>query len=106
MNDSATEPGWTDRLRQALRASKFSQHELAKKSGVGQAQISRFLSGDASISLTAFEKLCGVVRLRLVQEPEQESAEAPPGAEAAPPPNTVEEQPQQKPRGKRKRGGG
>jgi transcriptional regulator with XRE-family HTH domain len=63
--------GVVETLRQALRASGRSLTRIAAESGVDQPRISRFLRGERDIGAQSFEKLCKVMRLKLVREEEE-----------------------------------
>ena len=58
-------------LIEAIRASRLTQLELAKLSGVDQGTLSRFLSEEMesrrTLSLPTADKLCRVLGLELVQ---------------------------------------
>ncbi len=54
-------------LRQAVRdfSAKASQNELARRSGVHQAVISRFASGQREVTTRALDPLCEALGLEL-----------------------------------------
>jgi len=54
-------------LKQTIRDSGLSLNELAKRSGVDDSQLSRFLRGERDISLSATEKLVQFFGLKLVK---------------------------------------
>lgn len=54
-----------DQLRQAIRESGLSHHELSKRTGVAQPIISRFVSGERSLQGETFSVLCSFFRLEL-----------------------------------------
>src|SRR5262245_39063489 len=58
-------PGLAEQLRQAVRACGLSLNQLARETGLHQAQLSRFLRGERSMRLEAAEKLCEYLGLRL-----------------------------------------
>lgn len=51
-------------LRRALKEKRFSQIELAHKSGISQSVISKFLLEDTDIRLSTFISLCFVCIIR------------------------------------------
>jgi len=55
----------SEQLRRAVRGCGLSLNQLAKESGVHQAQLSRFLRGERSLRLEAADKLCAYLGLRL-----------------------------------------
>jgi DNA-binding phage protein len=79
-NDTATErcemgrskqkglkpPDLADQLRQAIEGCGKSLNQLAKETGVHQAQLSRFLRRERSLNLNAVVKLCAYLGLRLI----------------------------------------
>jgi hypothetical protein len=80
MAKSKKETGLIGQLKEAIQASGKSLYRLGKESTVGPDRLSRFMRGERSLTLDAAEKLCDVLRLKLVPVP-SEQAEAP---EAAP----------------------
>lgn len=54
-------------LRQSIRdfSAKVSQNELARRSGVHQAVISRFASGQREVTTRALDPLCEALGLEL-----------------------------------------
>jgi len=54
-----------DQLRQAIARCGLSLNQLAKETGVHQAQLSRFMRVERSLILTAAAKLCTFLELRL-----------------------------------------
>jgi transcriptional regulator with XRE-family HTH domain len=58
-------PDLADQLRQAVAGCGMSLNQLAKATGVHQAQLSRFLRKERSLQLTAAAKLCAYLGLRL-----------------------------------------
>jgi transcriptional regulator with XRE-family HTH domain len=45
-------------LQDAIRASGLSLHELGRRTGVSEGQLSRFLRGDRTMTLPAAAKVC------------------------------------------------
>jgi transcriptional regulator with XRE-family HTH domain len=62
-------------LQQAIRASGLSLHELGRRTGVSQGQLSRFLRGDRTLTLPAAARLCLYFRLGLRREEENPSSQ-------------------------------
>ena len=52
-------------LKDAIKRSGLSQYQLARLSGVNQAQISYFLSGQRNLTLSSASKLAKVLGLEL-----------------------------------------
>ena len=53
-------------LKKAIRESEMTEYQIAKRAGISQIMISRFLSGERSIRLATADKLAGVLGLKLV----------------------------------------
>ena len=58
-------PDVADQLRRAIASCGMSLNRLAKASGVHQAQLSRFVRAERSLTLTAAAKLCAYLGLYL-----------------------------------------
>jgi transcriptional regulator with XRE-family HTH domain len=58
-------PDVADQLRRAVANCGMSLNQLAKATGVHQAQLSRFLRKERSLQLTAAAKLCAYLGLCL-----------------------------------------
>lgn len=56
-----------EQLRAALVASGLSHNELARRSGVEQASISRFIAGTRDLRLESAAKLCELLRMELTK---------------------------------------
>lgn len=80
----------TEVLRYEITNSERSRYALAKESGVSESQISRFMSGERSLSLDAADKLAAVLGLSLSRTPQ------PGEAESAASPGKQESKPEQK----------
>ncbi len=66
-----------EQLRAALRATGLSHHELARRSGVSQPVLSRFLRGERSLTLPVAGKLCAMLGLRLTADDKAPDARPP-----------------------------
>ena len=55
-------------LRRAIKRSDMSRYELSKRSGVGQAAISRFLSGERDLRLRSVDQIAKALKLTLVDK--------------------------------------
>lgn len=60
-------------LKEAIRGSGQSLNKLAKESGVGSDRLSRFMRGERDLTLTAAEKVCVALGLRLAPERKKKS---------------------------------
>jgi hypothetical protein len=54
-----------DQLRRAIAGCRLSLNQLAGATGVHQAQLSRFMRAERTMTLTAAGKLCTYLGLRL-----------------------------------------
>ncbi len=59
-------PTVSDQLRDALSKAD-SLYELAKEAEVDRSVLSRFMSGERTLTLTTVDKLAKVLKLRLVR---------------------------------------
>jgi len=59
-----------EQLRQAIERSGKSRYRIAQESGVAEAVLSRFMSGERDLKLGTTNKLCVAMGLRVVLEPE------------------------------------
>ncbi len=59
---------FSEQLRQAIRESGMSMLAVAREVELDKATMSRFLSGERGLRLDAVDKLCALLRLRLVSE--------------------------------------
>jgi len=67
-----------EQLRAALVETGLSMNEIARRSGVSQPTLSRFLRGERSLTLPVAARLCAMLGLRLCTE--ERPAEAAPAA--------------------------
>jgi DNA-binding phage protein len=79
MAREAETPGLVEQLREAVRQSGQSLNQLSAACGVGRDRLSRFLRGRRDLTLTAAEKVCRALGLRLAADPD-----APPAAARGP----------------------
>ncbi len=56
----------SDSIRKAIESSGMSRYELAKRSGVSEAALSRFVRGIMELKTDSLDKLAGPLGLRLV----------------------------------------
>jgi transcriptional regulator with XRE-family HTH domain len=59
----------TDEMRRAIEISKHTHAEIARGSGVGKSQISRFVSGERGLSVDALEKIATFLGLEISVRP-------------------------------------
>jgi transcriptional regulator with XRE-family HTH domain len=89
MATSGREPDLIEQLRQAVRESGLSLNEIARRSGVDQGQLSRFMRGERTIEMPTAARMCAALGLRLTknklaeaEEPSSSSEPRPPGSAA------------------------
>ncbi len=58
----------TDKLIRTIKRSRITRYRIAKDTGVSQSLLSRFVSGERSISLETAELLCDYFKLELVEK--------------------------------------
>lgn len=58
----------SEQLREAIRKSGLSMLAVARGAELDKATMSRFLSGERGLRLDAVDKLCALLRLRLMAE--------------------------------------
>jgi transcriptional regulator with XRE-family HTH domain len=65
MMTTTASPSFADTLRQAVRESGKTAYAICQKSGVAQAVLSRFMTGERGINLETAEKFCRALGLEL-----------------------------------------
>jgi transcriptional regulator with XRE-family HTH domain len=56
----------SNQLRAFIEANSGSAYELAHEAGIQRASLSRFLSGERTLSQEYIDRLCAALQLRLV----------------------------------------
>lgn len=56
----------SESLRKAIQESGLSLYRVAKDAGIGYASLHRFMSGERSVSLDVFDRICESLGLELV----------------------------------------
>ena len=64
---ASMEQTFTDRLRQAVRESGVSRYVIWKRTGIDQSALSRFVHGQAGMSLDAIDRLMKFLELEIRQ---------------------------------------
>ena len=62
------EAGLIAQLQEAIRASEKSLYRIAKDSGVGAAQLGRFMSGKRGLSLDSLDRIFEALELQIVSK--------------------------------------
>ena len=55
----------SDQIREAIDVSGFSRYQIAKKTGIDQASMSRFMNGKAGLELAALDRIGELLGLEL-----------------------------------------
>ena len=61
-----TRPKFSEQIRTAIQESELTRYEIAKRTGVDQAALSRFMSGERGLSTSSLDKLMVVLELEVV----------------------------------------
>jgi len=64
----------SDEIRRAIQSSGLSRYEIAKRSGVQQSALSRFVRGEG-LSTASLDRLAPVLGLHLVVDPARHQTE-------------------------------
>jgi transcriptional regulator with XRE-family HTH domain len=56
----------SDQIRQAVDASGLSRYRICKELGIGEATMSRFMSGQGGLSMATLDVLADLLNLRVV----------------------------------------
>jgi transcriptional regulator with XRE-family HTH domain len=59
----------SDASRRAIETSKHTHADIARGSGVGKSQISRFVSGERGLRVDALEKIAEFLGLEITVRP-------------------------------------
>ena len=62
----------SEQLRKIIRSSGLTRYEIAKRSTVSQATLSRFMAGKSSITLDVMDELADVLALAIVTNRKKE----------------------------------
>jgi transcriptional regulator with XRE-family HTH domain len=58
----------SEQLRRAIERSGMTRYEIAARTGVDQATLSRFVHRKSGLAQDSIDKLCALLGLRLVSE--------------------------------------
>ena len=61
----------SDQLKDILDSGAMTRYELAKRSGVDQGQLSRFVLGKGQMTFRTLDKIGEVLKLRLVVDSDE-----------------------------------
>lgn len=57
----------SERLKRAIATSGYTRYRISKETGVAEAALSRFMSGQQGLTLTSTDALCDFLGLDLIQ---------------------------------------
>ena len=66
MTESTNNQRISNQLRDIIEASSESRYEIAKQTGIDQSALSRFMSGERGLSMTALDTLANHLELDIV----------------------------------------
>jgi hypothetical protein len=61
----------SQQLRELIEDGQLSRYRISKETGIDASQLCRFVKGKGDMSLTTVDKIGELLRLRLVQDPEE-----------------------------------
>jgi hypothetical protein len=56
---------FTDQLRKAIRGSDLTRYAISKRTGIDQATLSRFVRGQAGMSVDSIDRLMDCLKLEI-----------------------------------------
>ncbi len=66
---------FSDQLREAIERSGKSRYAISRETGIAQSILSRFVHGDAGLSLENVDRICESIGVRIAtSEPAQKKA--------------------------------
>ena len=63
---SRTRPSISDQLRAIIDGCGLTRYQIAKRAGIEQSALSRFMSGERGLSTQTLDALVGVLDLQLI----------------------------------------
>ena len=66
MAKKATRPKISDQLRDIIRDCELSRYEISKQTSIEQSALTRFMSGERGLSMTALDTLAEYLELDIV----------------------------------------
>ena len=76
MAKKASFPKVSDQLRDIIRDCGLSRYEIAKQTGIDQSALTRFMSGERGLSMTALDTLAEHLELDIVSRLRSKGARA------------------------------
>ena len=71
MAKKQSRPKISDQLRDIIRDCELSRYEIAKQTGIDQSALTRFMSGERGLSMTAFDTLANYLELEIISRRNQ-----------------------------------
>jgi len=66
MAKKASRPKASDQLRDIIRDCELSRYEISKQTRIDQSALTRFMSGERGLSMTAFDTLAEFLELDII----------------------------------------
>lgn len=67
MAKKTSRPKVSDQLRDIIRDCEHSRYEISKQTGIDQSALTRFMSGERGLSMTALDTLAEFLELDIAQ---------------------------------------
>jgi transcriptional regulator with XRE-family HTH domain len=58
---------FTEQLRRLIEASDKTRYRISKETQIAEGQLSRFVHGKAGLSLSAIDRICDCLNLKLIE---------------------------------------
>ena len=65
---------FADQMRREIDKCGMSRYEISKRTGITQAQLSKFRHGKAGLSIEGIEAICDLLGLRLTADKPKQKA--------------------------------
>ena len=62
---------FTDQIRKAVLDCELTRYQIAQRTGIDQASLSRFVHGELGLSVAAIDTLAELLRLEVTQKKEK-----------------------------------
>ena len=66
-------PTFSEQLRTAVETCGLTRYRIAQLTNIDQGRLSRFVRGEANLSLRAFDELAKLLRIEIVMRGPEES---------------------------------
>jgi len=58
---------FTEQLKQLVEASDKTRYRISQETGIAEGQLSRFVHGKGGLSLSAIDRICDCLNLKLIE---------------------------------------